>query len=453
MLEVDDPVAILQCGQAVSDHDDGDMLAERCDRGHDPFLGAGVERRCRLVEHQYRGALVEGAGNADALALTPRQANAALAGRGGIAVGKPGNEVADPGRGGGFLDPAHVDLVSGNSKGDVGGERIVGEVDRLGDMGDFGLPARAAVVIEPAAIDQDRAVARLKQAEEEIHQRALARSGGSGDSDPLAAANDETDVVEHLSASRVGKADPVEGDRLAEDGAGRGLGQGADVEGDQIDDVDDGAATADEARPAVIALLEQGQQPLRAERECAEHRDRRGQSAGTAGQRPGICPDHRHADHLDQDSRRMADERIDRRDPAEDVGTMIELALERRLRAIEQDIADSAECFLDAFDAENSVEAPGLGIATEDGPHAKTDQEIGADQQPGRDQCHRGIDRDQQCDEQDGDDAGDYRLTPRQQSAEGDVMEFLELAQRLARMALDVVRIRLADELGKGGDT
>ena len=109
-----------------------------------------------------------------------------------------------------------VNLRVQDPERDIGGKRVVGEIDGLGDVGDLRLPAGAAVMIKRAAVDQDCAFAWFEQAEQQVHQRRLARSGSAGNPDPLAAIDGEADVTKHLSAGRIGKADLVECDRAVE---------------------------------------------------------------------------------------------------------------------------------------------------------------------------------------------------------------------------------------------
>ena len=64
------------------------------DRAVDLLLGAVVERRGGLVEEEHIGPPVEGAGDADPLALPAREAAAALADRRVDAGGQRRDEVA-----------------------------------------------------------------------------------------------------------------------------------------------------------------------------------------------------------------------------------------------------------------------------------------------------------------------------------------------------------------------
>ena len=115
-----------------------------------------------------------------------------------------------------------VDVVIRDTEGNIGGKRVVGEIDGLRDMGDLGLPAGAAIVVERATVDQNGTLDRLEQAEQQVHQRRLARPGGAGDPDPFALGDGEADVVKHRSANRIGEAYVLEGDRPAEGNASGG---------------------------------------------------------------------------------------------------------------------------------------------------------------------------------------------------------------------------------------
>ena len=87
-LEDDDAVGALHGREAVRDDDRRAAAHRRFERGLDHPLAFGVERARRLVEQQQRRVLQHRARDRDALALAAREANAALAEEGPVAVGQ-----------------------------------------------------------------------------------------------------------------------------------------------------------------------------------------------------------------------------------------------------------------------------------------------------------------------------------------------------------------------------
>ena len=87
LVHEDDQVGVAHGGQAVGDDEGGAACAQAVDRFLDARLGLDVERAGRLVEHQDRRVLEDGAGDRDALALAARQLAAALADERVVAVG------------------------------------------------------------------------------------------------------------------------------------------------------------------------------------------------------------------------------------------------------------------------------------------------------------------------------------------------------------------------------
>lgn len=72
----------------MGDDEHGDLAVEIGDGMHDAVFGLGVEGGGGFVEDEKRGIVVEGAGQADALALATGEANPALADEGFEAFGE-----------------------------------------------------------------------------------------------------------------------------------------------------------------------------------------------------------------------------------------------------------------------------------------------------------------------------------------------------------------------------
>ena len=88
-----DEVGPLGGRQPVGDHDHGPALEQPVDRRLDQRLGAGVEARGRLVEHEHRRIGERGPGQRHELLLAGRQPAAPLAHLGVEAVGQHGEAV------------------------------------------------------------------------------------------------------------------------------------------------------------------------------------------------------------------------------------------------------------------------------------------------------------------------------------------------------------------------
>ena len=160
--------------------------AQSLQGGEHRRLGGLVERARRLVEDEQARPAVEGAGEADALALAAGEPDAALADMGLEALGQAGEEGVELGGAHRRVEPLRVHPLGLAREGDVGGDRVVGEVDGLGDVGEAGLPGGPAGGVERPAVDQDRAFVGLEQAHQQVEQGRLAAAGRSGDPDMLA---------------------------------------------------------------------------------------------------------------------------------------------------------------------------------------------------------------------------------------------------------------------------
>src|SRR6185295_19400989 len=158
-LEAVEPVALLDGGEAMRDDDDGLVAVQGGDGLHHAALGRGVERARRLVEHQHGGVVVQGARDADSLALPARKSDAALAYECIQAFWQAVDELIQLGS----SDRAHhgslVDLLVRKAKGDVAPQRVVGEVDGLRHVANLILPATQ--VLLDVGFVQDRKSTRL----------------------------------------------------------------------------------------------------------------------------------------------------------------------------------------------------------------------------------------------------------------------------------------------------
>jgi hypothetical protein len=98
VIEDDDPVGALHGGQPMGDDDRRPAAHCRFQRRLHDALAFRVEAAGRFVEQQQRRVLEDRTGDGDALPLAARQANAALADEGRVALGQSPHEFVDEGR-------------------------------------------------------------------------------------------------------------------------------------------------------------------------------------------------------------------------------------------------------------------------------------------------------------------------------------------------------------------
>ena len=144
-----------------------------------------------------------------------------------------------------------------------------------------------------------------------------------------------------------------------------------------LDDVAEGLEIAARQAPAVIGLLEQRQQPLGAERERAEHRDRLDHSARLEAHRQGDEGDRHQPRRLDDEARRSGDELVRRVGAAVAAVELAELGLEQGLGPVEDDVPDPAQPFLDGAGALDHRPGERLRVALEPRPDDQADRDIG----------------------------------------------------------------------------
>ena len=130
---------------------------------------------------------VEGAGESEPLALAAGEPHTTLAHDRLEPVRQLADDIVELREPDRLLDRRVVDLVAPPAEGDVGAKRVVDEVDVLRHVADRSLP-RLPALGHRHAVDRDRSAIRGEEAEDDVEQRALARSGRADDSDRLARA-------------------------------------------------------------------------------------------------------------------------------------------------------------------------------------------------------------------------------------------------------------------------
>ena len=160
----------------------------------------------------------------DALLFPDAQSRGPVAHAGVVALRQPLDEAMRLSRLG-----RRLDLRPGRplaSEPDVLGDRRGQEQGFLQHPGD--LPAQGVPIeslqVEPAPPDPP--LVRLQEPWDELQQRGLARTAGADEGDDLAGFDAQVEPVQHRPAGFVREADPVELQRDAGIGAGRGRSTG-----------------------------------------------------------------------------------------------------------------------------------------------------------------------------------------------------------------------------------
>jgi hypothetical protein len=130
----------------------------------------------RLVEDEHLRIAEQRPRERDPLALPARQPHAVVAQARRVAVGQRADERVGVRLPRGRFDRTVVDRDVA-AVGDVLAHRRVEERQVLPDDGDARPPASEVDVVERHAVDRDRAAPRPQQAEQELHDRRLARAG------------------------------------------------------------------------------------------------------------------------------------------------------------------------------------------------------------------------------------------------------------------------------------
>ncbi len=201
-VDGDDPVGAADGGEAMGDDEHGAALRDALHVLLDDPLALIVERAGRLVEDEDARIGHQRAGDGEALALAAREAAAALADHGVVAIRQFEDEfmrARELGRGNDRLD-GH----GGIGQGDVVADRTVEEHALLQHDADLTAQPGRVDDAEVEAVDEHAAALRHIEALHELRQRALAGPGRADDADDLPGRNVEVDVAQHLGA-----VDPV----------------------------------------------------------------------------------------------------------------------------------------------------------------------------------------------------------------------------------------------------
>src|SRR5690606_24763178 len=115
-----------------------------------------------------------------------------------------------------LLNPPEIDLFTRNTERHVSGNRVVRQEDVLRDIADLLLPPGHVLTAQTPPIDRHDAVVRGEESQKEVHQRGLAGSAGSNETNRLIALDTERDSAQRWPRSvRIGEGDVTNSDRAA----------------------------------------------------------------------------------------------------------------------------------------------------------------------------------------------------------------------------------------------
>src|SRR5205085_11857530 len=193
-------------------------------------FGGGVQRGGRLIEDEDGRVADHGAGNRHALALAPREGLTALADDGLVALGQAHDElvrVGGPGRGddllhGGLGPPVGDILADGGPK----------EHRLLRHDADAGAQRGQRQTPQVDAVEQDAALVRVVEAQQQADKRALTGAGRAHERYRLPRLDRQGDAAQHRRAGCVGEVDAAELDVATYGGDCRGTRLVHDLRGD-----------------------------------------------------------------------------------------------------------------------------------------------------------------------------------------------------------------------------
>ena len=172
-IEHQDDIGCLYGGQPMRHHDRGAVHHQRTERRPHKLLADRVEMRRGLVEHQDRRVLQEGTRDGDALPLTTRKLNAPLAHARPQTIRQLGHELREGG-----LAKRGLDLLTcriGLGQADIRLQRVVEQIGVLRDQGDAAAQPVQRQFAQIDAVQLDRTLFRVPEAQQQIGDGGLAR--------------------------------------------------------------------------------------------------------------------------------------------------------------------------------------------------------------------------------------------------------------------------------------
>ena len=222
MLQHQDLVRVGDGRQPVRNGQRGTMLGNTAERGQDFLFGPAVERACRLVQQQDRRILHQRAGNGDALFLAAGEFQSALADFGIQPLGQALDQRHDRCRlcrGDHLFAPGAAAAI-----GDVVTDGVVEQHAILRDDPDLLAQTVLGNLCNILSVDQDAALLRVVEPEQQSPDRALARARRADDRNMTARRNLEAQPVQDRPVLLIPEHDIVEGNSWLADQQGRGAG-------------------------------------------------------------------------------------------------------------------------------------------------------------------------------------------------------------------------------------
>ena len=166
--------------QPVGDDYDRLPLCQPMNRVHDGAFGNGIEGACSFIKDKYLGIMVQSARDPDALTLTARQADSAFTDLGFVAVLQLArHEVMQMGDPGGTFDCRHVDLLFCLPEGNVGGNRFIRQIYRLGYIANHSLPTSNVLLRDGSRVDEHAPLLWPEEPKYDVDGRRLPGPGRS----------------------------------------------------------------------------------------------------------------------------------------------------------------------------------------------------------------------------------------------------------------------------------
>ena len=197
---------LVRCAMSTIVH----LPRSAAQQSDDVQFGRGVERARRFVEHEQRGAPIEGASDAEALALPAAQLRTVLSNRSREPVRKRIDAASEASVAHSVPNPRRSMSSAGNPNATFCATVASSSTMCCGTCDDGGQPKVAVPLVERHAVDFDPSGIGHEHAQNEIRERRLPGAVGTGEPDQRAGRNSERDVADAavpLGRVAIGHAD------------------------------------------------------------------------------------------------------------------------------------------------------------------------------------------------------------------------------------------------------
>src|SRR5713226_2254310 len=193
--EDDNLVGVLHGGSAVRNQNGGAAVHDAAQARKNALFGLRVDAGEGIVENEDARVTDYGAGDGGALLLSTGQSDAALADNRFVFMGEALDVGIEAGDFGGLADL--VEIVVGQTEGDVAADGFAKEVGVLRDVADGAAQGVDGPFADGAAVDEDFAFWGFPEAGDEGGEGGLAAAGGADDSERGACRNFQADVAKN----------------------------------------------------------------------------------------------------------------------------------------------------------------------------------------------------------------------------------------------------------------